>query len=67
MTMYEKAAQQMRQYADALCNQSRRQLTTTSEAIDKFAGYIQCMVDNELCGGGFGAIKFEEFVRRISE
>lgn len=65
MTTYERAAQALGKYADRLYSQYRRELVTAPEAIDKFMGYVRCMVDNELCGEGFGANKFEEFTRRI--
>lgn len=60
-TVYTKAVEQMEVYAKHLTACSNRSLMTVSEAISKFSAYVKCMMDNELCGAGFGANRIEEF------
>ena len=62
-TVYTKAVEQMEVYAKHLTAYSNRSLITVSEATNKFSAYVKCMIDNELCGAGYGAnrvIKFNE-------
>lgn len=61
MTIYEKAVKQMEEYASSLTGQCKRDLITKLEAISKFSAYVRCMVDNELCGAGYGANHTEKF------
>ena len=61
MTSYERAATEMEAYANELLRQCECESITRKGASDKFEAYIQCMVDNELCGGGFGANQYEAF------
>lgn len=61
MTKYEKAVKQMEEYASSLTTQCQRNLITKLEAISKFSAYVKCMIDNELCGAGYGANRIEKF------
>lgn len=61
MTIYEKAVKQMEEYASSLTEQCKRDLITKSEAISKFSAYVRCMIDNELCGAGYGANRIKKF------
>lgn len=61
MTKYEKAVKQMGRYATSLTMCYQRDLITKLEAISKFSAYVRCMVDNELCGAGYGADRIEKF------
>jgi hypothetical protein len=61
MTKYEKAVKQMERYATNLTMYYQRDLITELEAVNKFSAYVRCMVDNELCGAGYGADCIEKF------
>ena len=61
MTKYEKAAKQMERYATNLTMRYQRDLITKLEAVNKFSAYVRCMIDNELCGAGYGANRIEKF------
>lgn len=67
MTMYEyeRAATKMKRYAASLMEDNGRGLITKLEAVDKFSAYVRCMVDNELCGAGYGATRIDEFKEKI--
>ena len=61
MTKYEKAVKQMERYATNLTMCYQRDLITKLEAVNKFSAYVRCMIDNELCGAGYGANRIEKF------
>lgn len=65
MTSYEKAKEEMEKYSNTLYDYRRHGLISELESISKFSAYVKCMIDNELCGEGFGANEMEKFNRKI--
>ena len=65
MTIYEKAVVSMEKYAKTLKEYNKRGFMSAIEIQGKFSAYIKCMIDNELCGAGFGANEIEKFNREV--
>lgn len=65
MTIYEKAIISMTKYAKTLKEYNKRGFMSVIEIQGKFNAYIKCMIDNELCGAGFGANEIEKFNREV--
>lgn len=65
MAIYEKAVASMVKYAETLKEYNKCGFTSVIEIQGKFSAYIKCMIDNELCGAGFGANEIEKFNREV--
>lgn len=65
MKMYEKAKTKMEAYSDFLVKQYMSEAMVRNKAIDMFNSYVKCMIDNELCGEGFGIQAMESFNCKI--
>ena len=61
MMIYEKAVANMEKYAKTLKEYNKRGFVSVIGIQGKFSAYIKCMIDNELCGAGFGANEIEKF------
>lgn len=63
--IYSRAEQKMNEYCVKRYQQYMRELISLDEYLSSTRAYIQCLMDNNLCGAGWAEQRIAEMHRRV--